>query len=553
MTKPVILTIDDEPDVLNAIERDLRQHFQNEYRIIKASSAQEGIEVSHSLKKRGTPLALFLVDERMPEMSGTEFLNKVLKLFPESCKVLLTAYADTEAAIRGINEVELDHYLLKPWDPPEQHLYPILDDLLIDWAARFRPPYDGIRVAGSRWSPQSYAIKDFLSRTQTPYEWVDLDSDEPTRELVESLTSGLKKQPVVFFPDGVHLLAPTKRELALHLGRHIEASEPFYDIIIVGGGPSGLAAAVYGSSEGLRTILIEEDATGGQAGTSSQIENYLGFPSGIAGADLARRATTQARRFGAEVISPRTVQTIRVEHPYRIVILDDGTELQCYAILLATGMQVRHLEIPGVKSFTGAGIYYGAGVSEAASYRNAAVTIIGGANSAGQGALLFARYARKVTMLIRGESLFTSMSSYLADRIEETDNIEVLTHTTVTEVHGDNHLEEIKIKRNNSDEHSTVTANAMFIFIGSKPQSDMVADLVKRDDYGFIITGSDLHRNGKQFKGWTLNRDPLMLETSVPGIFASGDVRCGSTKRVASAVGEGSAAIGIVHEYLKTV
>jgi thioredoxin reductase (NADPH) len=553
MAKPVILSVDDDALVLGAIERDLRQHFQSEYRILKASSGREALDTARALQQRGTPIALFLVDERMPGMTGTELLREVRTLHPESRKVLLTAYADSEAAIRGINEVGLDHYLMKPWDPPEQHLYPVLDDLLTDWAATFRPPFDGIRVAGSRWSPRSHELRDFLARTQTPYAWIDLDDDAAMRALVETLTPGLKQQPVVFFPDGRTLLAPTTRELAERIGLQTEARQPFYDLIVVGGGPSGLAAAVYGASEGLRTILIELDVTGGQAGTSSQIENYLGFPAGIAGADLARRATAQARRFGAEVVTARAVASIRAEHPYRIVTLDDGSELRCYALLLATGMQVRRLEVPGVEALTGAGVYYGAALSEAAACRGADVVVVGGANSAGQAALLFARYAATVTMVVRGASLQATMSSYLIDRIDAAGNITIRTLTSVAGVRGTNRLEAVDLVREDSGERSTLPAAALFVLIGSTPQSGMAAGLVERDETGFIVTGPDLLRAGKRPKGWTLERDPFPLETSVPGVFAAGDVRHGSTKRVASAVGEGSAAVGMIHRYLQTV
>jgi len=553
MTKPVILTVDDDQEVLNAVERDLRRHYRSDYRVLKASSGPEALETTRQIKARNAAVALFLVDERMPQMSGTQFLTEARKLYPDARKVLLTAYADTEAAIAGINTVGLDHYLMKPWDPPEQHLYPVLDDLLADWAAAFRAPFEGIRVAGSRWSPRSYEIRDFLSRTQTPYRWIDLDADGATRELVETLTPGLKRLPAVFFPDGTTLLAPTRNELAERIGLQTQARQPFYDLIVVGGGPSGLAAALYGASEGLRTILIELDAPGGQAGSSSQIENYLGFPSGIAGADLARRATAQARRFGAEVVTPRSVAAIRVEDPYRVVVLDDGTELRCYALLLSTGMIVRRLEVPGVEALTGAGVYYGGALSEAAACRGADVVIVGGANSAGQAALLFSRYARKVTMLVRGESLHASMSAYLINRIEAADNIEVLTRMTVAGACGTTRLDAIDLLRADTGERRTLPATAMFVFTGAVPQSEMVAGLVERDDLGFVMTGPDLLREGRRPKGWPLERDPFLLETSVPGVFASGDVRYGSTKRVASAVGEGSAAVGIIHKYLETV
>lgn len=553
MVKPVIMTVDDDPEVLNAVERDLRNHFRAEYRILKVDSGSRALDTTRTLKGRNDPIALFLVDERMPQMSGTQFLTEARKLFPDARKVLLTAYADTEAAIAGINAVGLDHYLMKPWDPPEQHLYPVLDDLLATWSAGFRPPFTGIRVAGSRWSPKSHAVKDFFSRTQTPYEWVDVDANGGTRELVESVSPGLKRLPVVFFPDGTSLVEPSTRELAERIGLQTTATKPFYDFIVVGGGPSGLAAAVYGASEGLRTILVEAEAPGGQAATSSQIENYLGFPSGLSGADLSRRATVQARRFGAEVVTPRHVARIHIEHPYRVVTLDDDTELRCYALLLATGMEVRRLDVPGIDALTGAGVYYGAALAEAVACRDSEVFIVGGANSSAQATLLISRYAGKVTMLVRGPSLEASMSRYLIDRIEAADNVEVLCRTTVDGVHGRDHLEAIDVRDAESGEVRTLPASSMFIFVGSAPRSTIVADLVVRDEQGFILTGPDLLRDGRRPKDWHESRDPFLLETSVSGIFAAGDVRYGSTKRVASAVGEGSAAVGMVHRYLQTV
>lgn len=551
--KPIIMTIDDDREVLNAVERDLRHHFRSDYRILKVGSGPQALETTRELKARNAAVALFLVDERMPHMSGTEFLTEARKLYPDARKVLLTAYADTEAAIAGINTVALDHYLMKPWDPPEEHLYPVLDDLLASWTADFRPPFVGIRVAGSRWSPTSHAVKDFLSRTQTPYEWIDVDADGSNRELVESVSPGLRRLPVVFFPDGTTLVEPEIRDLAERIGLQTRATQPFYDLIVVGGGPSGLAAAVYGASEGLRTVMIESEAPGGQAGTSSRIENYLGFPSGLSGGDLARRATAQARRFGAEVVTPCRVAGIRIEHPYRVITLDDGSELRCYAVVLATGMEVRRLDVPGIDALTGAGVYYGAALAEAVACRDEDVFIVGGANSAGQAAMLFSRYAGKVTMLIRGPSIEAGMSRYLVDRIQAADNVQISTRTAVTKVTGTDRLQSIDLKDLDSDEIRTVPADSMFIFIGSAPRSDIVADLIKRDEQGFILTGPDLLKNGKRPQGWHESRDPFLLETNVPGVFAAGDVRLGSTKRVASAVGEGSAAVGMVHRYLQTV
>jgi thioredoxin reductase (NADPH) len=551
VVRPAILAVDDDPEVLSAVERDLRQHYRSDYRVLKAGSGREALEAARQLKQRGTPVALFLVDERMPEMSGTEFLREALKLFPESRRVLLTAYADTQAAISGINDVGLDHYLLKPWDPPGERLYPVLDDLLSDWTAKVRLPYEGIRVAGARSSPRSYAVKEFLSNNQVPYQWIDVDQDAPTRELIHSLGDP-GRLPVLLFPDGSHLAAPTNREIAEKIGLQTRARLPFYDVAIVGGGPAGLAAAVYGASEGLRTVLVEENAPGGQAGTTSRIENYLGFPSGVSGADLARRAATQARRFGAEVLAQEIV-SLRREDPYRIVRLADGTEISCYAVILATGVSVRTLQVPGVESLLGIGVYYGAAMTEAATYRGQDVCVVGAGNSAGQGALFFSRFARKVTVLIRGDSLEKSMSRYLVDRIAATPNIEVVTGVEVTGVVGTGKLEGVSVRAVGTGEERVLDAAAMFIFIGARPRTEMVAGLIELDEKGYVLTGLDLPRTNHRPRGWTLDRDPFLFETSVPGIFAAGDVRGGSGKRVAAAVGEGSGTVSMIHRYLETV
>ncbi len=551
MARPAILAVDDDPEVLRAVERDLRQHYRIDYRILKAGSGPEALDAARQLKQRGTPVALFLVDERMPEMSGTEFLREVLKLFPESRRVLLTAYADTQAAISGINDVGLDHYLLKPWDPPEERLYPVLDDLLSDWTAKARLPYDGIRVAGARSSPRSYAVKEFLSNNQIPYQWIDVDQDAPTRELIASLGDA-NRLPVLLFPDGSRLVAPSDRDLAEKCGMRTRASRPFYDLAIVGAGPAGLAAAVYGASEGLRTLLIEQRAPGGQAGTSSLIENYLGFPSGVSGADLARRAATQARRFGAEILTQETV-AVRREDPYRIVRLADGTDISCYAVILATGVSVRTLDVPGMSPLLGIGVYYGAAMTEAATYRGQGVCIVGAGNSAGQGALFFSRYARRVTLLVRGESLGKSMSRYLQDRIAATQNIEIVTRVEVTQVAGSGRLERVSVRHVETGEERALDAAAMFIFIGAKPRTEMVAGSLELDEKGYVLTGPDLPRVDRRPRGWTLDRDPYIFETSVPGVFAAGDVRGGSGKRVAAAVGEGSGTVSMVHRYLETV
>lgn len=553
MARPIIMTVDDEPQVLNAVERDLRKHFGKDYRIVKAGSGREALDSVSQLKLRNAPLALFLVDQRMPDMTGTEFLADAMKLFPDACKVLLTAYADTEAAIMSINQIGLDHYLTKPWDPPEQNLYPVLDDLLSDWQAKVPLPYDGIRVAGTLWSPQSHQVKDFLARNRIPYQWLDIESDEQSRELVESVSDGDHRLPVVFFPDGATAIQPDYRELAEKVGLQTQASQPFYDLIIIGAGPAGLGAAVYGASEGLRTVLIEREATGGQAGTSSRIENYLGFPKGISGADLARRATVQARRLGTEILTAVEVETVRVEGAYRIVTLNDGTELSCHALIIASGVTVRELKMPGVKELTGAGVYYGAALTEAAFYRDQHVYVIGGANSAGQAAMFFSRYAKQVSMLVRGTSLAKSMSQYLIDQIDATENIDVQVNTVVLEAYGEERLEAIRIQNKVTNEEEKVPTAAMFIFIGAVPHSEMVENIVKCNRAGFIIAGSDLIKDGKRPKHWSEKRDPFLLETSVPGIFVAGDVRQGAIRRVASAVGEGAIAVNMVHQYLKSV
>jgi thioredoxin reductase (NADPH) len=552
MPLPVILAVDDEPQVLNSIQRDLRQHYSESYRVLKASSGQQALDAVRELKQRGMAVALFVVDQRMPGMSGTQFLVEALKLFPAARRVLLTAYADTEAAITAINEIDLDHYLLKPWEPPTERLYPVLDDLLSDWSARRRADSGGIRVVGTALSPGGFAVRDFLSANQVPYRWLDYDSDASARELVASIADGAVRLPVVLLEDGSVLVQPDTRELASRIGLRTRAERQFYDLVIVGGGPAGLAGAVYAASEGLRAVLIERAAPGGQAGTSSRIENYLGFPGGLSGADLARRATTQARRFGAEILSAQEVVAVRRDDPYRTVRLADGTELSCYAVLFTAGMEVRELDVPGMAPLVGTSVYYGAALTEAARYRSRDVIVVGGANSAGQGALFFSRYVRKVTMVIRGSGLH-AMSQYLIDRIEETANIEVLTGTQIVGVHGSDCLESVTLAESGGSTTREMRADAMFIFIGTAPRSGIVTDLVARDAEGFVLTGPDVLIHGERPKDWPLERDPFPFETSVPGIFAAGDVRHGSGKRVAAAVGDGSAAIGMVHRYLETV
>lgn len=553
VVRPVVLAVDDDAEVLNAVGRDLRAHLSPAYRIVKAASGAEALQATQELKRRGVPVALFLVDERMPEMKGTEFLLRALDMYPDARRVLLTAYAEMESAIRAINEIHLDHYLMKPWEPPEERLYPVLDSLLEEWAAAAGPLFEGILVAGTGHSPASYAVRRFLSANQVPYRWADIDTDAPMRAAVEALEAGKPRLPVVFFPDGSVLVQPTARELAEKASLDTRPRQRFYDLIVVGGGPAGLAAAVYGASEGLATLLVERDAPGGQAGTSSFIENYLGFPEGVTGADLASRAAEQAKRFGAEILTAQEAVAVRRNDPYRIVRLADDSELSCYAIVVASGMEVRRLDIDGIDPLVGAGVYYGSALSEAATYRDRDVVVVGGANSAGQGAMFFSRYARSVTILLRGPELSEGMSQYLIDRISETAHVIVSPNTVVTAVQGNGSLQSVAVRETVTGEERTLPAAAMFIFIGTSPRTGMVAGVVERDPQGFILTGRDLMVDGRRPVGWQLDRDPFLFETSVPGIFAAGDSRRGSGKRVAAAVGEGSATLGVVHEYLRTV
>ena len=556
MVKPSLLTVDDDPDVLRAVERDLRRKYAANYRVLSANSGPAALALLDRLTERGEPVALFLVDYRMPEMSGIEFLAQARNKFPDARRVLLTAYSDTEAAIRAINEIRLDHYLLKPWDPPEQCLYPVLDDLLEDWQGSYRPPFEGVSVLGTRWSPRSYALREFLARNQVPYHWLDAEtaaSDAQVKRVLDMLPPEEQHFPVVLFEDGSHLADPPQNVLADRIGFKTRAGAESYDLIILGGGPAGLAAAVYGASEGLRAVIVEREAPGGQAGLSARIENYLGFPSGLSGGDLARRAVTQARRFGAEILAPQEAVALRIENPYRIVKLADGSEISSEALLIATGVQWRKLDVPGMERLTGAGVYYGAGSTEAVSCRDEDVYVIGGANSAGQGALNFSRYAKRVIMLVRGKSLAASMSQYLIDEIGRTPNIQVEFQTQVAEVHGSDHLQAITIDCGRTGTRERVDACALFIFIGAQPGTEWLDGVVARDERGFILTGPALMLDGKRPRGWTLDRDPSLLETSVPGIFAVGDVRHGSVKRVASGVGEGSIAIQFVHQYLSKV
>ncbi|MFZ0589182.1 MAG: FAD-dependent oxidoreductase [Bryobacteraceae bacterium] len=555
MAKPALLAVDDEPEVLRSVDRDLRRKYGQQFRILRAESGASALDAVNRLKERTETVALFLADQRMPVMSGVDFLAAATRIFPAAKKVLLTAYADTNAAIAAINEVKLDYYLLKPWDPPETNLYPVLDDLLDDWRAHYRPPFGGLRVVGYRWSPASHAVKDFLGRNSFPYEWIDLTNRDGDADMQRLLSNELKDAanfPVVLFPDGSRIERPTPALLADRLGLRTSAGTSFYDLLIVGGGPAGLAAAVYGASEGLKTALVEAEAPGGQAGMSSRIENYLGFPSGLSGGDLARRALTQAKRFGVEIISPQSAVSLRLEDPYRIVKLGDGSEISCHALLIATGLAWRKLDVPGLDRLTGTGVYYGAALTEAISCRDEHVFVVGGANSAGQAAIHFSQYASKVTMVVRADSLAKSMSRYLVDQIEVAKNIEVLTNSEIVSALGEEHLECITIRDNRSVQTQNMPTSAVFIFIGAKPHTKWLADLIARDDHGFIYTGPELPKpEGSQVpQGWKLERQPFLLETNVPGIFAAGDVRHASIKRVASAVGAGSICVQMIHEHL---
>jgi thioredoxin reductase (NADPH) len=553
MEKPVILAVDDEPAVLSAVARDLRRGYGKQYRVLRADSGITALESLRQLKLRNEPVALFLVDQRMPRMSGVEFLEEAIELFPDAKRVLLTAYADTEAAIRAINEVGLDYYLMKPWDPPEEHLYPVLTDLLDDWQALFPPSFEGIRVVGHRWSAQSHQVKDFLARNLVPYQWLDIEVDEEARQLLELSGADGSQLPLVLFPEGPPLVQPTNIQVAERLGLKMHPGLAFYDLVIVGAGPAGLAAAVYGASEGLSTLLIESEAPGGQAGTSSRIENYLGFPIGLSGGDLTRRAVAQVSRFGAEILTPLEATGIRDQDSYRFVTLTNGSEVSCHALLIATGASYRKLDVPGIERLTGAGVYYGAAITEALACRDKDVYIVGAGNSAGQAAMYLSKYAGSVTILARGGSLAASMSQYLIAQLEAQEKIKVWTGSSVVEAKGTTSLEAITIADVATGDVRTVPAYALFIFIGAMPHTDWVADVLERDPRGFILTGADLVRDGRRPKGWNLDRDPFLLETSVPGIFAAGDVRQRSVKRIASAVGEGSMAVQFVHQYLSRV
>jgi thioredoxin reductase (NADPH) len=552
MARPVILTIDDDPEVLRSVERDLRRNpfYSENFRIMRANSGQAAMELLPKLIERKESVALFLVDYRMPQMNGIEFLAGALKIFPDARRVLLTAYADTNAAISAINEVRLDYYLIKPWDPPEEKLYPVLDDLLRSWLACYRPPYRGLQIVGTRYSPKSYEMRDFLGRNQMQYRWIDAeaqDHDKDTQQLLDSLGEALRTLPVAIFENGDVIAEPSNTQLAERLNLNVNARLERYDLIIVGGGPAGLAAAVYGASEGLKTVVVEREAPGGQAGSSSRIENYLGFPGGVSGQDLTSRAVMQARKFEAELLIPQEATHLRVEQPFKIVTLSNGAELSCDALVIAAGVQWRRLDLPGLEKLQGAGVYYGGGLTEAPTCKNERVFIVGGANSAGQAAMHFARYADEVIMLVRAKSLAATMSHYLIDQIQQQPNIHVEYCTQVVEAHGEFHLEELSLFCEATGNTERVPATSLFIFIGAEPKTAWLGDTVARDDYGFILTGPQIP---KSLVTKNFDRAPMLLETSAPGVFAVGDVRFGSVKRVASGVGEGSIAVQFVHQYL---
>ena len=547
MGKPVILAVDDDVSVLEMVVQDLRRQYGANYRIQRAASGQAALDTCDQLKKRGDTVALFVSDQRMPGMSGVEFLGKAMEIYPDAKRALLTAYADTEAAIQAINTAKINYYLTKPWDPPEERLYPVLNDLLETWKEDYKAPFEGLRVVGPRYTLRDHQVRDFLSRNQVPYVWLDPEQSAEGVDLLTRFKLDDHKLPVVLFGDGSYLVQPGQMELAGKIGLRTQATKEFYDLVIVGAGLAGLAAAVYGASEGLRTLIIEDEAPGGQAGSSSRIENYLGFPEGVRGEDLARRALIQATRFGAELLTQKA-SGIRTESNYNIVQLADGREVSCHACLIAVGVYYKRLATPGVERLTGAGVYYGATMTEARAYSGENVYIVGGANSAGQAAMYFSKYAKQVTMLVRGESLKASMSKYLIDQIAATSNIEVKACCQVLEAMGETRLSCLRICGPGGDE--TVEATGLFIFIGAAPNTDWLPDAIMRDSNGFLLSGNDLKVDGKMAKSWNQPREPYLLETSVPGIFVAGDVRHGSIKRVASAVGEGSISVQFIHQYL---
>ncbi|KIO77292.1 chemotaxis protein CheY [Pedobacter lusitanus] len=553
MNLPIIFSIDDDPQVLRSISRDLKIKYSKEYKILSTSSAQEALDMLTELKNSADVVALFLCDQRMPEMEGVEFLEKAMLIYPDAKRVLLTAYSDTEAAIKAINEVKLDYYLIKPWDPPEDKLYPVINDLLDDWQSDYIPEFKGIRVVGFQFSPLSHVVKDYLASNLIPYRWMDIQTNPDAANLLSINKLTNDDLPMLLLDDGTFLTKPSIKEIAAKIGKNPEIVHDMYDVVIIGAGPAGLAAAVYGASEGLKTLMIERKAPGGQAGTSSRIENYLGFPSGLSGADLTRRAISQAVRLGAGFLSPQSVSDIKQKDGYKTIVLEDGPEIISRSVIITTGVDYRKLEVKGVAELTGAGIYYGAATTEAAACRDKNVYIIGGGNSAGQAAMYLSKFACNVHIVIRKDDLTSTMSSYLIDQIGHTPNIHVLGNTEVIEAKGDGCLEKLVLINVKTKETREEEASALYIFIGAKPYTDWLKLDILKDEKGFIETGREL-RNYENFKKtWKLKRDPFLLETSCAGIFAAGDVRSGAMNRVASAVGEGSMAISFVHKYLAEV
>ncbi|MGY1631334.1 FAD-dependent oxidoreductase [Geodermatophilus sp. SYSU D01186] len=550
MGKPVLLSVDDDPGVSRAVARDLRRRYGEDFRVLRAASADEGLSALRELKLRGDPVAVLLADYRMPEMNGIDFLERAMDLFPHARRALLTAYADTDAAIAAINVVDVDSYLLKPWDPPEEKLYPVVDAMIEAWRESPDGGFEGVKLVGHRWSAPSFRARDFLARNAVPYRWYSVDEPEGQR-ILAAAGAGPDDVPVVVTSDAQVLRHPSEAELAAVAGLGVEPQADFYDLIVVGGGPAGLGAAVYGASEGLRTVLVERQATGGQAGQSSRIENYLGFPDGVSGGQLADRARRQAVKFGAELLLARDVVALEEHGPKRVLHLDDGRRIGAHAVVLATGVSYRSLGVAGVDDLTGRGVFYGSAMTEAAECADRDVFIVGGANSAGQAAVFFSGYARSVCLLVRGPSLEASMSAYLIEQIAAIPSISVRTSTTVAAAHGDGHLEAITVEDARSRERETLPSSHLFVFIGGAPRTAWLDGAVLRDERGFIPTGPALLRDGRRPAGWPLDRDPYFLEASLPGVFVAGDVRSDSVKRVASAVGEGAMAVTLVHRYLE--